>query len=258
MFHLLNHEFNNEKPQEEKASDLLAGGINQKGHQCGLLWGASLAVGAESYKRYKDSNEAVYAAIIASQHILQSFEKRTKTVNCRDIAKVDWENRLQFIIYMIRTILHGFVYSDCFNLMVKWTPEAYKAAEEGLSSMTIQNTKCVSCASEVVKKMGGNEEETIMAAGFAGGIGLSGNACGALSAAIWYKMLKTIQTEKEKKITMFNNPDAKKILRIFYKQTDSEILCRNICGKTFLTPQEHTEYIEMGGCASIIKALSEI
>ncbi|MCK7536420.1 MAG: C-GCAxxG-C-C family protein [Marinilabiliales bacterium] len=47
--------------------------------------------------------------------------------------------------------------------------------------------------------MGGTEEESIMVAGFAGGIGLSGNTCGALTAAIWYKMLewgKNNPTEK--------------------------------------------------------------
>ena len=45
----------------------------------------------------------------------------------------------------------------------------------------------LSCASEVVKKMGGSNEEIVIAAGFAGGFGLSGNACGALGAAIWMK-----------------------------------------------------------------------
>ncbi len=35
----------------------------------------------------------------------------------------------------------------------------------------------------------GTEEESIMVAGFAGGIGLSYNGCGALGAALWYKML---------------------------------------------------------------------
>ncbi len=45
MFHLLNHEFDHIKPMEEKASDTLAGGIAQKGHQCGMLWGAALAAG---------------------------------------------------------------------------------------------------------------------------------------------------------------------------------------------------------------------
>ncbi len=37
--------------------------------------------------------------------------------------------------------------------------------------------------------MGATEEESIMVAGFAGGIGLSGHACGALGAVVWYKML---------------------------------------------------------------------
>ena len=50
--------------------------------------------------------------------------------------------------------------------------------------------------------MGGTEEESIMVAGFAGGIGLSGNACGALSAAIWYKMLGWAKNNPDKSPSM--------------------------------------------------------
>ena len=39
----------------------------------------------------------------------------------------------------------------------------------------------ISCASEVAAKMGASDEEMVMVAGFAGGLGLSGNACGALA-----------------------------------------------------------------------------
>jgi len=42
----------------------------------------------------------------------------------------------------------------------------------------------MSCASEVVRRMGGRDEERVMVSGFAGGLGLSGNGRGALSAAI--------------------------------------------------------------------------
>jgi len=86
MFHLLNLEFDNPKEKEEKASDLLAGGIAQKGYQCGMLWGGALAVGAESFRRYGDKSEANASAITASQHLVVSFNKRTKTVNCSDIS----------------------------------------------------------------------------------------------------------------------------------------------------------------------------
>jgi hypothetical protein len=108
-----------------------------------------------------------------------------------------------------------------------------------------------------VKNMGGTEEESIMVAGFAGGIGLSGNACGALSAAIWYKMLQCGKNNEGKSLSMFNNPDVKKIFRTFYMQTDSEMLCNKICNRSFSTIDEHSDYIKSGGCSKIIEALSK-
>lgn len=258
MFHLLNHEFDNLKENEEKASDFLAGGIVQKGYQCGMLWGAALAVGAESFRRYGDKSEAIASAIRASQRLLESFTKRTKSTDCRDISKVDWENKFDMAIYMVKTILQGFIYSPCFNLISKWTPEAIQAANLGLSEKPIQDQPCVSCASEVVKKMGATDEEAVMVAGFAGGLGLSGNACGALSAAIWYKMLDWSKKTPGKTPSYFNNQDAKTAFRAFYIQTDSEMMCSRITGKDFKSIDEHTEYIRSGGCGKLIDALAKL
>ena len=119
MFHLLNYEFDNLREKEEKASDLLAGGIAQKGYQCGMLWGAALAVGAESFRRHSDKSEATVSAITASQYLVESFTKRTRSVNCRDITRVDFENKFDMAIYMVKTVMQGFIYSPCFNLIVK-------------------------------------------------------------------------------------------------------------------------------------------
>jgi len=257
MFHLLNHEFDNVKPNEEKASDILAGGIAQKGHQCGMIWGGSLAIGAEAFRKYDDKHKAVATAINASKLLVNSFHKRAHTVNCKDISKVDWENKFDFAIYMLKTIAQGFVFSPCFNLIVKWTPEAVKAANSGLNETINYNRPCVSCSTEVVKKMGGSEEEATLVAGFAGGIGLSGNACGALGASIWYKMLQWNKGNQAKSASMLNNPDAKKVLRTFYIQTDSEMLCHKICNRSFSTIDEHSDYIKSGGCSNIIEALSK-
>jgi C_GCAxxG_C_C family probable redox protein len=257
MFHILNHEFDNVKPQEEKASDMLAGGIAQKGHQCGMLWGAALAAGTEAYRTQSDKNTAIAVAVNTSKLLTESFFARTKTVHCRDISRVDWDNKFQFVIYMLKTIAQGFVFSPCFNLIVKWTPEAIEAAKKGLNKNTLTHHQCVSCASEVVLKMGGTEEEFLMVAGFAGGIGLTGNACGALSAAIWYKLLQYGKNNPAKSQSMFNNPDARKVMRAFYIQTDSEMLCKNICNRGFESMNEHSEYISNGGCKHIIEALAK-
>jgi C_GCAxxG_C_C family probable redox protein len=258
MFHLLNHEFDNPRENEEIASDLLAGGIAQKGYQCGMLWGASLAVGAESFRRYSNNNEATASAITASQYLVESFTKRTKSVNCRDISKVNWENKFDMAIYMLKTVMQGFIYSPCFNLIVKWTPEAIQVANEGVAIKPVQDQPCVSCASEVLKKMGASDEEAVMVAGFAGGIGLSGNACGALSATIWYKMLEWSKKNPGKTPSYFNNQDTKLILRAFYIQTDSEALCSKITEKQFKSIDEHSEYIRRGGCGKLIDALTKL
>ncbi|MFZ4464855.1 MAG: C-GCAxxG-C-C family (seleno)protein [Bacteroidales bacterium] len=257
MFHLLNHEFNNVKLQEEKASDMLAGGIAQKGHQCGMLWGGALAIGTEAFRKYVDKNMAIAATINASKLLVDSFQKRTHTVNCRDISKVDWENKFDFAVYMLKTIAQGFVFSPCFNLIVKWTPEAIQAANEGLLDNIHYNEPCFSCSTELVKKMGATDEESVMVAGFAGGIGLSGNACGALGAAIWYKMLDWGKKNPGKSQSFLNNQDVKKILRTFYMQTDSEMLCNKICNRSFNTIDEHSDYIKSGGCNKLIEALSK-
>jgi len=45
---LLDREFGHLQENEERATDPLAGGLLQQGHQCGMLWGAALAAGAES------------------------------------------------------------------------------------------------------------------------------------------------------------------------------------------------------------------
>ncbi|MFP4023859.1 MAG: C-GCAxxG-C-C family (seleno)protein [Thiohalospira sp.] len=257
MFHLLNHEFDNEKPQEEKASDILAGGIAQKGHQCGMIWGASLAVGVEAFCKFNEKNKAIAAAINASKQLVDSFHKRTKTLNCKDITRVEWENKFQMALFLLKTIAKGFIFSPCFNLIQKWTLEAIHSANKGLLENINYSQPCISCSTELVKKMGGTEEESLMVAGFAGGIGLSGNACGALAATIWYKMLEWGKKNQDKSQSMINKPDTEKVLLTFYMQTDSEMLCKNICNRNFISIDEHSDYIITGGCVNLIEALAK-
>lgn len=258
MFQLLNHEFENIKPTEEKAADLLAAGIALKGHLCGMLWGGALAIGTESFRRYADKNMAAASAINASKHLFNSFYNRVGKVNCRDISRVNWDNKKDFLFYILKLITNGFVYSPCFNLIAKWTPEAIQAANKGLSEKTNNNKPCLSCATAVLKSRGATEEESLLVAGFAGGLGLSGNACGALSAVIWHKMLDWRKNNPGKAPAFFNNQDIKKILRAFYIQTDSEVLCKKISKRNFSTVDEHSEYIKNNGCQKLIEILSKI
>jgi C_GCAxxG_C_C family probable redox protein len=258
FFFLLNREFGHNKEPEERSADPLAGGIMGKGHQCGMLWGSALAAGAESFRRYGNSDQAIKEAIISTQHIQDSFVKRTGTPNCHEITGCDLSNKSGMLKLGLKTILGGVIYSPCFNLANKWAPEAINAAKEGLSGETTgekQNT--MSCASEVATGLGASDEEIVSVAGFAGGLGLSGNGCGALSAAIWINTLKWFRNHPGEKLSYSKNPVALKILETFNSTTNSEILCSKICKRNFDSVDDHTDFIKNGGCARLIETLSK-
>jgi C_GCAxxG_C_C family probable redox protein len=257
FFYLLNREFDHLKEPEERASDPLAGGLCATGHQCGMLWGSALAIGAETFRRYGNSAQAISMAVQATQHVMESFAKRTNTVNCRNITGCDLTTRAGMRKLMLKTILGAFIYSHCFNLAKKWAPEAIQSATEGLShEQTNVPYQSVSCASVTAAKMGANNEQIAMVSGFAGGLGLSGNACGALAAAVWMNTIDWCRKNPGK--FAYSNPVANKVLNAFYNATDSKILCRDICGKNFMSLSEHTEFITNGGCNTLINTLAKL
>jgi hypothetical protein len=250
--YLLNREFGCPMETGERAADPLAGGIMQRGHQCGMLWGSALAAGAESFRRHNDRGQAIAAAITATQRLVESFSKRTKSVNCRDITGYDLTKKIDLAKLMLKFFL--FI-RPCFELAEQWAPEAIQAVSTELSSELTGLTQTpVSCASEVAKKMGASDAEMVMVAGFAGGLGLSGNGCGALAAAIWMRSLDWCGKNPGK--SAYNNPYAKNTLKAFYGATDSEFLCHKIIGQYFKTINDHTEFIKNGGCEKLINTLA--
>jgi putative redox-active protein with C_GCAxxG_C_C motif len=252
FFYILNNEFGHPKDLEERAVDPLAGGIAKLGYQCGMLWGASMAVGAESFRRFEQNGKATGIAITTTQRILDSFKNRTQTIECEDITGTDFSKKWG----LAKLLFSGKAYS-CLKLTGKWAPESINIANKELSNPTIEFTKKpLSCASEVVKKMGGSDEEIAMVAGFAGGLGLSGSGCGALAASIWKTVLELIRDDKWQ--PALSDPDTENIIKAFYEETNYEVECHKICGKRFDSIDDHTEFIKNGGCKKLIYTLSKI
>ena len=250
FFYLLNREFGHPMNDEEQAADPLAGGIFQQGYQCGMLWGASLALGAESFRRTGKLNQSIHMAIQATRHVMTSFVERAKSPDCLEITDTDWGSKWSIVKYMARGKMF-----KCFGLADHWAPEAFEAAAEGLSLKPAgQPENPISCASEVVRKMGGSEEEMAIVAGLAGGLGLSGYGCGAMGAAIWKNTLERVRRGEYK--YSLSDPLLEQILLTFYTETGYEMECRKICGKTFTTVEEHSKFLENGGCEKLIHVLA--
>lgn len=249
FFYILNHDFGASCPQHEEAASILAGGIMRMGYQCGMLWGASLAAGTQAYCNSTDFDEAVTTAVNTTQKLLKSFEKRTGTIECSDIAQAN----LTRISGVAKYLISGKAFV-CYHLAGNWAAEALGAAQKGLAQKERPSGQALSCAGEVIKKMGGSEQEAAMVAGFAGGLGLSGNGCGALAAALWLSILKNLKRGKK---MGFKNPDEEALLKRFEKLTSHEILCSQITGLKFNSLQEHSAYIKNNGCKELIEALAQ-
>ena len=256
LFYLFDRQFEHLKETEERASDSLAGGIMQRGYQCGMLWGSALAIGAEAFRRCDDLDQAMRVAVKATQGVMTSFLEKENTINCRDITQCDFSSKWSFAKYFLSgRFLH------CFKLAQQWAPDAIEAALQGLEEgdkwigpekRPLKNS--VNCASLVAKKLGASEEEMVMVAGFAGGLGMSGGGCGALSAAIWMRSLAWCREHEGK--NSFKNPEAVRVVEAFEEVADRRILCSELSGQKFKSYYDHADFIRQGGCNKLIHTLT--
>jgi len=252
LLRVLNRAFDNPLEKEEHATSPLAGGIMQHGYQCGMIWGAALAAGAQAYHLFGAGSQTEVKAIAAAQRIVESFHSINKNINCYEITGID---RSSSAMQMIKFFIVKGGTLHCFHMSGKYSKAALEEINSSLSENDIETHSApVSCSAMLAEKMGASEIQKVMAAGLAGGIGLCGGACGALGAAIWITGLKNLEKEGGK--INFKSPDASKVIEKFIKCTDYEFECSKIVGRKFKNVKDHANYLHEGGCLKIIEALA--
>lgn len=143
----------------------------------------------------------------------------------------------------------------CFRMAARFAPIAFDDIDAALSGEQAETwSGPVSCSATLARRMGASEMHVVMAAGLAGGIGLSGGACGALGAAIWILGMRSLRDGNVK--VSFKAPGARQILERFLKNTGYEFECSTIVGRKFDGVGDHADYVCQGGCSKIIEALA--
>jgi hypothetical protein len=237
---------------EEHATMPLAGGIMQQGYQCGQVWGAAFAAGAQAYRLFGPGPQAEAAAVIAAQRLVKSFQASYKSIDCFDVIDLDWKNAQATQI--LRFVLKGGPIR-CFSMTAGYARAAFDEINKAYSDNDLEApAPPVSCTAMLAQKMGMSDMHTVMAAGLAGGIGLSGGACGALGAAIWILGMKNIQDGVAN--IGFTPAGADDAQVRFLECTDYEFECSKIVGRTFENVADHAAYLRGGGCSKIIEALT--
>jgi len=264
MMTVLDRAFGHPLEEMERAAHPLAGGLLQYGYQCGMLWGATLAAGAEAFRRYGAGPEAQAAAIGAANKLAQSFRYRAGSIRCGDITGENLKSPFGRLRYM----LTGKALS-CARLAAKWAPEAFKTVDEGLKAAPENPPEGpVSCSALLAERMGASQMEQTMVAGLAGGTGLGGDACGALGGAVWLTTLKwhkdnpkvgdgflhSFRQESTGKVD--SHREARQLVEKFLEASGSRWLCEEITGRRFENVNEHARFLRGGGCRAIIRSLA--
>jgi hypothetical protein len=144
-----------------------------------------------------------------------------------------------------------------------YAKEAAEAIDTAFADNTIEPpSPPVSCAAMLVKRMGGSDKHAVTAAGFAGGVGLSGGVCGALGAAIWILGLRCLEQGVAEnqgelwKSEVFQSGAADMIDGFIASAGEFE--CAEIVGRSFEGIDEHAGFLREGGCAELIESLAEL
>lgn len=222
------------------------------GHQCGMVWGATLAAGAQAYRLFGTGSQAEAKAMIAAQRVIESFRAQNKSADCREITGIDMSSVTARMIlrFLARTAPTG----SCFGMAARYAPAAFSEINAALSEKHVEAPPApVSCSAVLAQELGVSDMHIVMAAGLAGGIGLSGGACGALGAAIWIIGTRIIENGGT---VSFRSPHASDPIARFKEYTGNEFECSRIVGRKFESIGDHAGYLRDGGCSQIIKLLA--
>ncbi len=242
----MNRAFGHPSKPEAHAAGPLAGGIVRNGYQCGMVWGSVLAAGAEAHRRFGGGPRAEAASVAAAGRIVASFRAQNGAVDCFDLTDTDFDSGAQTARYLLSGKAVG-----CFRMAARYAPVAFAEARAELGREPDDPPPApVSCAALAARRLGAPDEHAVTVAGFAGGVGLCGGACGALGAAVWLDALRGGGAYKA--LEARAGPIVERVLAA----SGHAFECAEIAGRPFADVADHAAYLRGGGCARILEALS--
>ncbi|MGB2845140.1 MAG: C-GCAxxG-C-C family (seleno)protein [Candidatus Aminicenantaceae bacterium] len=268
---LLNREHSIVLEEVEQAIDPLSGGLlGSLDSACGILWGASLAAGIRAYNKFDEIDVAGAAAVYATKRIVDEYKKENEyPIDCRDILGLK-SKKWNFFKFLFKNGM-----SICYGNMIKWELRFNEIIDYSLNEFDSKmiTRKPINCACDCMKKVAeainldiSNYEH--IPAGLSGGIGLHGNGCGALGAAIFTQCLKYyIGRKKKSRDSMFRshlqglkigdswkNPSRR--LHQAFMEKFGTMYCKKITKTSFSTIDDLSEYLSSGGCKEVIDSLA--
>ncbi len=239
------------------------------GYACGLLTGAALATGFLARMRFDDDETRSTAVLHTTIQLAKTHPELTGSVNCREITEVDFTN----LSGRLRYLREG-KGRMCGRLHLKWSPQAHDLIDQELTEFEKNepHRACANCAVQTMKAVAGSvgleNDDSVLVAGLAGGVGLLGNVCGALAAGVYAlslsRYLEKGDVKRDSRVkgslqeltgAGFRGP-ATELRLAFINRFDSE-LCSQITGRRFHDIEGYSAFIEQGGCQDVVEFVAD-
>jgi hypothetical protein len=253
------------KELEEASDPLCVGLVAEMDGACGVLWGAALAAGVRARERIKDPAAAREATLAAACRVVQAYRHAGHPMNCAEITGMGaWD----FARYMLKGNL-----GVCSRLLSGLTPGFHDLIDRTIDGHRRQGAAapCRNCAVEAFERVSGAigfpvDGTSVVAAGFAGGLGLSGNACGALAAAILALSMKYFTGRNRPKHSMIRSDLQGLFVGIGWMKPSMEVArqfrirfpgrtCASIAGRAFASSRDLSAHLGAGRCEPVLEAV---
>ncbi len=264
MFTVLNRAAGLELLVPEQAAHPLSGGVLMRGRACGLLWGSALAAGARAKERLEPA-QAANAALAAAVVLAREFPARFGSALCSELTGKSLETTSGRLGYAF-SVEPG----NCVKRAIEWAPLA-----DGIMDRELRHPAEVkeNCACKIVaglRETAGEPGEGLetLASPLAGGLGLSGDVCAAVTVPVLVFGLRfyeeaTKRDSRSKGIARElglarSHGSAAKSLAWRIEEEFGSISCRKIGGARFADASEHGHYVAVGGCDEVIERSVEL
>lgn len=238
-----------------------------QGQACGHLWGAVLAAGIRAAKELDGAERITTATLEAARRLTGALSDDGWAFTCYENTACDFTTLGGKVKYM-----RSEKPKACGRKALVWASRANSVIDEVLAEYDAagEASGCencaVACMSKIVEETGRGADEIPIVAGFAGGLGLSGNICGALAVGVFalsvkhYRDADTDRRDSKLRAAIQElnliETDLRRLparLQSDFEKRFGSTLCREIAGRNFDDADDHSSYLTDGGCRDVVQ-----
>ena len=227
--------------------------------------GCCVGNGSPRTEHFRDPETAGEATLFVTCRLADEFHSVAGSLDCREIV----EGSLTTTGAKVKYLVSGKA-QRCREIAVKWVPFADDLVDRLLGAFdpkTLEEEPA-NCAMKTMCALG-FEKDAVLAAGFAGGVGLKGNVCGtALAAGIFALGLRFYRRRRgprdsalkamlqEAGIGDTSSRAATRLLDAFRGEYGTP-LCSRLIDRDFKSIDDHSNFVAEGGCCDLINSISK-